>query len=215
MTVKKKFTRLILDTKFDFRFFLTVTRFVTDDLLFLLSKIEVNIKIDFQSPIQLISMVKSLSKYRIKASIDHFNVDPRILDNITTYMNDELPGVKKGVRNYSMLNQPNFSYFELRDFIEIVDDRSNKSCVYQLTGFSKNIFLFCDTPRSYDEISVHFTNIGKAKLNLTLDFLLSKKIICFIEGHYLSIPIEFHPRKFDGSKIRFREVNGGSFVEGT
>jgi hypothetical protein len=92
---------------------------------------------------------------------------------------------------------PILGYRDGKEFLIIRQRRpGDDPLLHRLVGASRQIYLFCDQPRSLPEIRAGFASFGSDQLHSFLAMMVDKKLM-FTEGQrYLSLAIPARPRRF-------------------
>ncbi len=148
------------------------------------------------------------SKYRIYNIDESINFDHLVPSEIATDlkgMNKEFKSRQKP-RNYIRFirrfeqwqrsceearrtNRPPIYYLDCRDFLRIEDHRDGSRSV-TLEGYARELYLFCDSIRNWQEIKKRFAKNSIADVKKTLRDLVKLKVMYQEEDDYLSLAIK-------------------------
>lgn len=137
-----------------------------------------------------------------------YNLDENRLRNVANLFEYELVGGFKFSRHiriisemieawttkyFDRVSRNKLSYRIGPGFVQIDDKRGESALRLTLTGLSKEILLYCDRIRTFDEITTHFkvgsTTNTKNHVLETTEALLTHGILIHEEGRYLSLPV--------------------------
>lgn len=103
-------------------------------------------------------------------------------------------------KNYEALHYrsnaaPILSYRDGKDFLIIRQRRPNAEPMsHRLVGASRQIYLFCEQPRSLVDILKEFPSLNEGQVRSFLAMMVDKKLAFSENRHYLSLAIPAHPR---------------------
>lgn len=88
--------------------------------------------------------------------------------------------------------KPLLCYYDFHDYLRIEDFRSGTASI-TIDGWTRDLYVFCDTIRSYDEIRKRFRHVPKRELKDALKRLLSLKLMYSEDGGWLSLAFRASP----------------------
>ncbi len=108
-------------------------------------------------------------------------------------------GLKRSIRRWTEIYdraktncQPILHYMDCNEFLRIEDFRKGESSI-TLDGWARELYLFCDSIKSFDEIKKRFPDVNERELKRTLNKLFKLKVM-FKEGNdWLSLAIHASP----------------------
>lgn len=90
---------------------------------------------------------------------------------------------------------PILSYRDGGTFLILKERRRDAAPMnHRVQGTSREIYLYCDTTRSFEQISKRFPGLGEEKLRPFLSMMVGKKLMYEERDHYLSLAVPAHPR---------------------
>jgi ribosomal peptide maturation radical SAM protein 1 len=92
--------------------------------------------------------------------------------------------------------RPLFYYQRERDRIILKDRRNGAERTFVIRSIRKDIYLFCDCIKSFDDICNHFKKISRSKIINTLKYYIQNKLMFSEKNDYLSLGIPF--KEFPG-----------------
>jgi radical SAM superfamily enzyme YgiQ (UPF0313 family) len=87
---------------------------------------------------------------------------------------------------------PSLFYRSCNDFLQI-EDRRREFKVTIIDGWERDLFLFCESIRSMQEIKQEFSSIAGVKIKEALQYLVKLKLMFHEDDCYLSLPIRDKP----------------------
>jgi ribosomal peptide maturation radical SAM protein 1 len=94
--------------------------------------------------------------------------------------------------------EPLLGYSDGGTFLVIRRRRSGSAHheAHRLVGISREIFLYCDTTRTFQEIMTRFPRLKSQELQAFLDDLAAKRLMYGEDGSWLSLAVDEDPRRF-------------------
>ncbi|MEF8848286.1 MAG: RiPP maturation radical SAM C-methyltransferase [Candidatus Thermoplasmatota archaeon] len=117
---------------------------------------------------------------------------------------------KDSVKRESLFDRYIFFYIDGKSFIKIFDKKtSDKIKMYILDEIEREIFLYCNEKKSYDQIKKHMSFIGEEKIKSILQNFEKKDIMFRQNDFYLSLPLKIkdRPKKSGISKDDLKSLN--------
>ena len=111
--------------------------------------------------------------------------------------------VKQWRRNYEMLHQKSISspilgFRDGRDFLIIRHRRnSGETLNHRLLGASRQIYLYCQRIRKFEQIARQFPDLAPQALQAFLDEMAAKRIMFKEKGRYLSLAVRIKGAHFE------------------